>query len=92
MKNHFALIASLAAAVMLLSGCTPRFSFSRNVTVNQSLDDLFASRRSVRSYDATTTISEEEVRTLLTAWVARLEPPCPRGHRPGERGDRPVQV
>ncbi len=67
MKNHFALIAGIAAAVMLLPGCTPRFSFSRSVTISNSIDDLFASRRSVRSYDATKTISEEEVRTLLTA-------------------------
>ena len=66
MKNHFALIAGIAAAVMLLSGCTPRFSFSKNVTIS-SIDDLFASRRSVRSYDATKSISEEEVRTLLAA-------------------------
>ena len=66
MKNHFAHIAGIAAAVMLLSGCTPRFSFSKNVTIS-SIDDLFASRRSVRSYDATKSISEEEVRTLLAA-------------------------
>lgn len=33
------------------------------------------------------------LRTLLTAWVDRLEPPCPRGHRPGGPDDqRPVQV
>lgn len=30
------------------------------------------------------------LRTLLTAWVDRLEPPC--GPRPGPRGDRPAQV
>ena len=32
-----------------------------------SFNDVIASRRSVRSYDATKTISEAEVRTLLTA-------------------------
>lgn len=32
-----------------------------------SFDDVLASRRSVRSYDATKSISEAEVRTLLTA-------------------------
>ena len=67
MKTRFALIAGIAAAVMLLPGCTPRFSFTRSVTISNSIDDLFASRRSVRSYDATKTSSEEEVRTLLTA-------------------------
>ena len=29
------------------------------------------------------------LRALLTAWVDRLEPPCPRGHRPQQK---PVQV
>ncbi|MBR6221764.1 MAG: winged helix DNA-binding protein [Clostridia bacterium] len=29
------------------------------------------------------------LRTLLTAWVERLEPPCPRGHRPLQK---PVEV
>ena len=67
MKNHFALIAGIAAAVMLLSGCTPRVSLRKNTTYNTSLDELFATRRSIRSYDASRTISEEEVRTLLTA-------------------------
>ena len=32
-----------------------------------TLDELYASRRSIRSYDASKTISEEQVRTLLTA-------------------------
>lgn len=29
------------------------------------------------------------LRTLLTAWVEQLEPPCPRGHRPPQK---PVEV
>lgn len=29
------------------------------------------------------------LRTLLTSWVERLEPPCPRGHRPLQK---PVEV
>ena len=32
-----------------------------------SFDEVLTSRRSIRNYDATTTISEEEVRTLLAA-------------------------
>ena len=35
--------------------------------MSSGLDELFASRRSVRSYDAAKTISETEVRTLLEA-------------------------
>ena len=67
MKIHFALIAGIVAAMMLLPGCTSRFSFQKSGSDGDSLDELFASRRSVRSYDATRTISEEEVRSLLTA-------------------------
>ena len=55
----------LAAVVLLglgsLSGC----SSDGNKIV--SFNDVIASRRSVRSYDATKTISEAEVRTLLAA-------------------------
>ena len=67
MKNQMTLLAGIAAAVVLLAGCTSRINFSKKTTVTHDLDDLFASRRSVRSYDAAKTISMEEVRTLLEA-------------------------
>ena len=67
MKPIIKLISCIAAAAVLLPGCTPRFTFSKSVTVSSGLDELFASRRSVRSYDAAKTISETEVRTLLEA-------------------------
>ena len=54
----------LAAAALLslasLAGCAGKRSAS------PTFDELLVSRRSVRSYDATKTISEAEVRTLLT--------------------------
>ena len=34
----------------------------------------------------------ELLRTLLNAWVDRLEPPCPRGHRPDAGSQKPVLV
>lgn len=52
----------LAAAIFLLAGCS-----GSNGTSTPSFNDVLTSRRSVRSYDATKTISEAEVRTLLTA-------------------------
>lgn len=52
----------LAAAIFLLAGCS-----GSNGTSTPSFNDVLTSRRSVRSYDATKTISEAEVSTLLTA-------------------------
>jgi len=64
MKKYLFFAGIAASAVLLLGSCggdtTP-------ATATQSLDELYTSRRSVRSYDATKTISEAEVRTLLTA-------------------------
>ncbi|MCR5351062.1 MAG: nitroreductase family protein [Bacteroidales bacterium] len=64
MKPITTLIGAIAAAVMLLpvSCCQKNQSQS-----GAGLDELFATRRSIRSYDATKTISEAEVRTLLEA-------------------------
>lgn len=56
-----AIITSLAA-LLLLAGCT-----SSTSSVTTSFDDVLASRRSVRSYDASKSISKEEVTTLLKA-------------------------
>lgn len=52
----------LATALILLAGCSGSIG-----TSTPSFNDVLTSRRSVRSYDATKTISEAEVRTLLTA-------------------------
>ena len=51
----------LLAALVLLAGCS-----GNNGSV-PSFNDVIASRRSIRSYDATRTISEAEVRTLVKA-------------------------
>ena len=61
MKTRLVLTAC-AAAALLLAGCAQPAATSGN-----SLDELFRTRRSVRSYDASKTISEAEVRTLLEA-------------------------
>ena len=58
-KIKFLFTAMLAA---VLVGCNGNGQPSGAV----SFDDVIASRRSVRSYDATKTISEAEVRELLT--------------------------
>lgn len=52
----------LCALPVLLAGCT-----GQSQQAAPSLDELFLSRRSVRAYEAGRTISEAEVRQLLTA-------------------------
>ena len=59
MKHSF--VCLLAA--LLLAGCAG----DRNQPASPSLDEVFASRRSIRAYEAGKTISEGEVRELLTA-------------------------
>lgn len=58
------ILASLAAA-MMLGGCATD-SVKSGVS-ETSFDEVLSSRRSIRSYDATKTISESEVRELLLA-------------------------
>ena len=60
-KINFIFAAMLAA---VLVGCSGNGQSSSGAV---SFDDVIASRRSVRSYDATKTISEAEVRELLTS-------------------------
>lgn len=62
MKTRLILTAC-AAAALLLAGCAQPAA----TTSGSSLDELFLTRRSVRSYDASKTISEAEVRALLEA-------------------------
>ena len=55
------LIATALAAI-LLAGCA-----GNQPPASPTLDEVFASRRSIRAYEAGKTISEAEVRELLTA-------------------------
>jgi Nitroreductase len=55
------LIATALAAI-LLAGCA-----GNQTPASPTLDEVFASRRSIRAYEAGKTISEAEVRELLTA-------------------------
>ena len=60
-KINFLFTAMLAA---VLVGCNGNGQSSSGAV---SFDDVITSRRSIRSYDATKTISEAEVRELLTS-------------------------
>lgn len=57
------LLLSALMVLLAFTGCTE----SKKESTAPSFDDVLKTRRSVRSYDATKTISEEEVRQLLTA-------------------------
>lgn len=53
-------------ALSLLTGCSNNSSKEETVS-SPSFDEVLTTRRSVRSYDASKKISEEQVRELLTA-------------------------
>ena len=55
-------IIATALAAILLAGCA-----GNQPPASPTLDEVFASRRSIRAYEAGKTISEAEVRELLTA-------------------------
>ena len=57
------LILAALAAILALPACQNAGPASDV----QSLDEIFASRRSIRKYDPTKTVSEAEVRTLIAA-------------------------
>lgn len=61
MKKIFFLSAILAA--MMISSCTERQPV--NEPTEPTFSEVMKTRRSVRNYDASKTISQEEVRTLL---------------------------
>lgn len=63
MKTNFFLAA--AFVLSLMTGCTE--SQQNNSEPSTSFDEVLKTRRSVRSYDATKTISKEEVTELLTS-------------------------
>lgn len=69
MKTNF--IMATALTVVMLTGCTNGTNNGKqeteSVTAAVSFDEVLKSRRSVRSYDATKTITEAEVRELLVA-------------------------
>ena len=52
-----------AFAALLLTGCNSQ----QTTTTSPTLDEVFATRRSIRAYEAGKTISEAEVRELLLA-------------------------
>ncbi|MBP5572565.1 MAG: nitroreductase family protein [Bacteroidales bacterium] len=62
--NHLFIAAMLLLA---LAGCTTNDHSQQPLSQAVSFDEVLATRRSVRSYDATKTITEAEVRELLIA-------------------------
>lgn len=58
MKKFFFLFVAAAAVLSCAGGANP---------AGVSFDDVIASRRSIRSFDATKTISEADVRTLVAS-------------------------
>lgn len=61
------LIFAAAVTLMMLSGCTGNKETTVQTSEAVTFDEVLATRRSVRSYDASKTISEAEVRELLVA-------------------------
>ena len=61
------LIFAAAVALMMLSGCTGNKETTFQTSEAVTFDEVLTTRRSVRSYDASKTISEAEVRELLVA-------------------------
>lgn len=61
------LIFAVAVTLMMLSGCTGNKETTVQTSEAVTFDEVLATRRSVRSYDASKTISEAEVRELLVA-------------------------
>lgn len=61
------LFFAAAMTLVMLSGCTSNNENKVQTSEAVSFDEVLATRRSVRSYDASKTISEAEVRDLLVA-------------------------
>ena len=64
MKNtRVNLLFAAVLAFLMLTGCSNKENSNETTTSNEvSFDEVLATRRSVRSYDASKTISEAEVR------------------------------
>lgn len=61
------LFFAAAMTLVILSGCTGNKENTVQTSEAVTFDEVLATRRSVRSYDASKTISEAEVRELLVA-------------------------
>ena len=61
------LIFAAAMTLVMLSGCTGNKENAVQTSEAVTFDEVLTTRRSVRSYDASKTISEAEVRELLVA-------------------------
>lgn len=61
------LFFAAAMTLVMLSGCTGNKENTVQTSEAVTFDEVLATRRSVRSYDASKTISEAEVRDLLVA-------------------------
>lgn len=61
------LLFAAAMTLVMLSGCTGNKENTVQTSEAVTFDEVLATRRSVRSYDASKTISEAEVRELLVA-------------------------
>jgi nitroreductase len=64
MKRFLTITAAALAALTLLPGCSSNGSASE-AAAGSSFDEIVASRRSIRDYEAGVTISEAQVRTLI---------------------------
>ena len=58
-------ILLILTAACAIAACGPNAGTGEIQSTGTSFDDVIASRRSIRSFDATKTISEAEVRTLI---------------------------
>ena len=69
MKNSRSILLFAAVlSFLMLTACSNKENNNETTFPNAvSFDEVLATRRSVRSYDATKTISEAEVRELLIA-------------------------
>ena len=60
--KRITVLLGACAALLTLAGCS-----AQPAATAPSLDEIFATRRSIRAYDADKKISEAEIRELLTA-------------------------
>ncbi len=61
------LIIAAVLTLVMVAGCSSNEGNKQKSSEGISFDEVIATRRSVRSYDASKTISEAEVRELLVA-------------------------
>ena len=76
------LFFAAAMTLVMLSGCTGNKENTVQTSEAVTFDEVLATRRSVRSYDASKTISEAEVRELL---VATQEAPSWANQQPSKQ-------